>query len=95
MNQQQQLWQSIAGALLAKYFGVMLCDTDLCEKERVISLHTAGVRPFEAVNELVDKYQLERLDANPFRPCLPHLNAVNELIASAEAGINLVFIRHL
>uniref|UniRef100_A8GJ62 Uncharacterized protein n=2 Tax=Serratia TaxID=613 RepID=A8GJ62_SERP5 len=81
---EQCYWQTIAGRLLAKYFGLTLNDTDLCEAECVMALQEAGVRPFEAINNLVDKYHLERLGANPFTPSSPYLRQVEELGAIGE-----------
>lgn len=84
MAMEQCYWQTIAGRLLAKYFGLTLNDTDLCEAECVMALQEAGVRPFEAINNLVDKYHLERLGANPFTPSSPYLRQVEELGAIGE-----------
>ncbi|TXE51907.1 hypothetical protein FOT57_22490 [Serratia ureilytica] len=78
MTIEQRYWQTIAGRLLAKYFGLTLNDTDLCEAECVMVLQEAGVRPFEAINHLVDKYHLVRLDANPFTPSSPYLRKFEE-----------------
>ncbi|MEX3174013.1 TA system toxin CbtA family protein [Serratia quinivorans] len=84
MTMEQCYWQTIAGRLLAKYFGLTLNDTDLCKAECVMALQEAGVRPFEAINNLVDKYHLERLGANPFTPSSPYLRQVEELGAIGE-----------
>ncbi|WP_426506254.1 TA system toxin CbtA family protein [Serratia proteamaculans] len=73
MTIEQRYWQTIAGRLLAKYFGLALNDTDLCEAECVMALQEAGVRPFEAINNLVDKYHLVRLGASPFTSSSPFL----------------------
>lgn len=79
MTMEQRYWQTLAGRLLAKYFGLMLNDTDLCEAECVMALQEAGVRPFEAINNLVDKHHLVRLRTNPFTPSSPYLRQVEEL----------------
>ncbi|CAI1113278.1 toxin [Serratia marcescens] len=79
MTIEQRYWQTIAGRLLAKYFGLTLNDTDLCEANCVMALHERGVRPFEAINNLVDKYHLVRLGANPFTSPSPYLRQVEEL----------------
>lgn len=84
MNIEQCYWQIIAGRLLAKYFGLALNDTDLCETECVMALQEAGVRPFEAINNLVDKYHLVRLGANPFTPSSPYLRQEEELVVIGE-----------
>ncbi|GAA3592237.1 TA system toxin CbtA family protein [Gibbsiella greigii] len=79
MNHEQQVWQSTAGTLLAKYFGLMLNDTELCEEDCVIALQEAGIRPFEAINTLVDKYHLERIDGTGYQPLSPYIREVDEL----------------
>ncbi|BEM75235.1 hypothetical protein SME36J_51350 (plasmid) [Serratia marcescens] len=78
MTAEQRYWQMLAGLLLAKHFGLTLNDTDLCEADCVMALQEAGIRPFEAINSLVDKYHLERLDANPFTSSSPYLRPFEE-----------------
>ncbi len=78
MTMEQHSWQMIAGRLLTKYFGLTLNDTDLCEADCVMALQEVGVRPFEAINTLVDKYHLVRLDANPFTSSSPYLRSFEE-----------------
>lgn len=78
MTIEQRDWQILAGRLLAKYFGLTLNDTDLCEVDCVMVLQESGVRPFEAINHLVDKYHLVRLDANSFTPSSPYLRPFEE-----------------
>ncbi|HGE6737081.1 TPA: TA system toxin CbtA family protein [Serratia marcescens] len=84
MTAEQRDWQTLAGRLLAKHFGLTLNDTDLCEADCVMALQQAGVRPFEAINHLVDKYHLVRLGANLFTPSSPYLRHVEELTAIGE-----------
>ncbi|MBO1811492.1 hypothetical protein J4G53_24990 [Serratia ureilytica] len=78
MTTEQQDWQILAGRLLGKHFGLTLNDTNLCEADCVMALQEAGVRPFEAINRLVDKYHLVRLDANPFTSSSPYLRPFEE-----------------
>ncbi|HGM5336679.1 TA system toxin CbtA family protein [Serratia marcescens] len=84
MTTEQRDWQILAGRLLANYFGLTLNDTDLCEADCVMALQESGVRPFEAINHLVDKYHLVRLDANPFTPSSPYLRPFEERDAVDE-----------
>ncbi|CNL80550.1 TA system toxin CbtA family protein [Yersinia aldovae] len=93
MNQEQQFWQLTASALLSRHFGLTLNDTDFCEEACVVALSDAGIRPFEAINTLVDKYHLARQNDNAFQSLSPYLNAVNELIAALETGATLDIIR--
>ncbi|HDL7749465.1 TPA: hypothetical protein PXP51_001818 [Yersinia enterocolitica] len=93
MNQEQQFWQLTASTLLNKHFGLTLNDTDFCEETCVVALYVTGKRPFEAINGLVDKYNLARLNNNAFQPRSPYLNATDELIVVLEAGATLDIIR--
>jgi cytoskeleton-binding toxin CbtA-like protein len=86
MTAEQRDWQILADRLLANYFGLTLNDTDLCEADCVMALQEAGVRPFEAINNLVDKYHLVRLDAHPFTPSSPYLGPFEERGAVDEIG---------
>ncbi|CAI1887650.1 Uncharacterised protein [Serratia quinivorans] len=49
-----------------------------------MALQEAGVRPFEAINNLVDKYHLVRLGANPFTSSSPYLRQEEELVVIGE-----------
>ncbi|CDG22209.1 putative toxin-antitoxin system protein (fragment) [Xenorhabdus poinarii G6] len=75
---QLTVWQVIAACLLKRHFGLSLNDTVLCETDTAESLRINGIRPFEAINGLVDKYDLTRLDSNrvPCRP--PYLRIQDE-----------------
>lgn len=92
--QSQQCWLATVSALLARHFGLTLNDTDLCDEDCVAQLHGAGIRPFEIVNDLVDKYHLTHLNSSDFLPRSPYLNAADELIAGLEAGATLGLTGH-
>lgn len=51
-----------------------------------MALQKRGVRPFEAINHLVDKYHLVRLDPSPFTPSSLYLRSFEELAAVDEIG---------
>ncbi|WP_413715386.1 hypothetical protein IBZ12_21085 [Serratia ureilytica] len=89
MTAEQRDWQMLAGRLLAKHFGLTLNDTDLCEADCVMALQEAGMRPFEAINHLVDKYHLVRLDATPFTPSSPYLRPFEERDVSGESVVSV------
>lgn len=85
MTTEQTFWQLTAGVLLDRHFGLTLSDTNLCEEHSVMQLQQAGQRPFEVINELVDKYGFTRLEhASSYRPRSPYLNAGDEVIAALE-----------
>lgn len=90
--QTSQFWQAIAAALLARHYGLTLNDTDLCDDACVATLQKAGIKPFEAINDLVDKYHLTHLNDSAYQPRSPYLSAADELIAGLEAGATLGMI---
>ncbi|AZK61588.1 TA system toxin CbtA family protein [Pectobacterium versatile] len=60
------VWQQLLTYLLEKHYGLTLNDTPFCE-ENVIQAHIdAGVTLVNAVNFLVEKYELVRIDRNGF-----------------------------
>lgn len=62
-------FQRIADLLLERHFGINIGDTGLTDDGRVMGLIEGNVRPFEAVNEHADRYDLDRIDAHgPFPP---------------------------
>ncbi|WP_208952359.1 TA system toxin CbtA family protein [Rahnella sp. ChDrAdgB13] len=92
--QTSQFWQATAAALLARHYGLTLNDTDLCDDLCVETLQKAGIKPFEAINDLVDKYHLTHLTDSAYLPRSPYLSAADELIAGLEAGATLGMISH-
>jgi len=92
--QASQFWQATAAALLARHYGLTLNDTDLCDAACVATLQKAGIKPFEAINDLVDKYHLTHLNDSAYLPHSPYLSAADELIAGLEAGATLGMISH-
>ena len=92
--QTTRFWQATASALLARHYGLTLNDTELCDETCVVALQKAGIKPFEAINDLVDKYHLTHLQDSANRTRSPYLTAANELIAGLEAGAILGIISH-
>ncbi|MDC9612950.1 TA system toxin CbtA family protein [Xenorhabdus khoisanae] len=80
------VWQVIAGTLLKRNFGLNLDDTALCEADTVAELMANGVPPFEAINALVDKYGLTRLNAQGMSST-PYLGIHDELRVLFDSGI--------
>ncbi|MNJ80341.1 hypothetical protein D3C77_786890 [compost metagenome] len=58
------------------------------------TLQKAGIKPFEAINDLVDKYHLTHLNDSAYQPRSPYLSAADELSAGLEAGATLGMISH-
>ncbi|CBJ80691.1 putative toxin-antitoxin protein [Xenorhabdus nematophila F1] len=81
------VWQVIAAALLKRHFGLNLTDTVLCETGTVAALIARGVRPSEAINELVDKYDLIRLNTQVIPRNTPYLDIHDELTVIFDSGL--------
>ncbi|WP_340621596.1 TA system toxin CbtA family protein [Xenorhabdus siamensis] len=85
------VWQVIAGMLLKRHFGLNLEDTALCETDTVAELIQNGIRPSEAINELVDKYDLTRLNAPVITPGTPYLEVHDELMVIFDSQLAGIF----
>ncbi|MBC8954929.1 TA system toxin CbtA family protein [Xenorhabdus sp. PB62.4] len=81
------VWQMIAGTLLKRHFGLNLNDTALCDADTVAELMASGVLPFEAINALVDKYDLTRLNEQTIPRSTPYLGIHDELQVIFDSGI--------
>lgn len=87
------VWQVIAAALLKRHFGLSLTDTALCETDTVAELIAGGVRPSEAINELVDKYDLTRLNTQVIPRSTPYLDIHDELMVIFDSGLAEMLFR--
>ncbi|MBI6550561.1 TA system toxin CbtA family protein [Xenorhabdus lircayensis] len=72
------VWQVIAACLLKRHFGLSLNDTVLCERDAVAYVMQRSIRPYQAINDIVDKYDLTRLDSGTMRPGTPYLRINDE-----------------
>lgn len=77
-------YQTIAAYLLEKHFGLTLNDTNLHDDAVVLELVELNVPVFEAINQLVEKYHLDRIDQNTWSPRSPLLTPSNLMIAVLE-----------
>lgn len=77
-------YQKIAAHLLGKYFGLTLNDTNLHDDAVVQELVELNVPVFEAINQLVEKYHLDRIDQNDWLPRSPLLTSSNFMVAVLE-----------
>ncbi|MBE5214779.1 toxin [Pectobacterium sp. A535-S3-A17] len=83
------VWQQLLAYLLEKHYGLTLNDTPFCE-ENVIQAHIdAGITLVNAVNFLVEKYELVRIDRNGFnwQEQSPFLTTVDILRARRATGL--------
>ncbi|MEQ2024922.1 TA system toxin CbtA family protein [Xenorhabdus szentirmaii] len=72
------VWQVIAACLLKRHFGLRLNDTVLCEADTVEYLRVRGIRPYAAINDIVDRNNLTRLDSDTILPGTPYLSMRDE-----------------
>jgi len=83
------VWQILLTRLLEKHYGLTLNDTPFND-ETVIKEHIdAGITLTDAVNFLVDKYELVRFDRNGFswQEQTPYISAVDILRARRSTGL--------
>lgn len=83
------IWQMLLTRLLEQHYGLMLSDTPFSD-ETVIKEHIdAGITLANAVNFLVDKYELVRIDRNGFTSQLqaPYLTATDILHTRKACGL--------
>lgn len=83
------VWQMLLTRLLEQHYGLTLNDTPFGD-ERVIKEHIdAGITLADAVNFLVEKYELVRIDRKGFswQEQSPYLRAVDILRARQVTGL--------
>ena len=84
-----QVWQKLLTYILEHHYGLTINDTPF-SKERVIQEHIdAGITLADAVNFLVEKYELVRIDRKGFnwQEQSPYLRAVDILRARQATGL--------
>ncbi|EPM5600400.1 TA system toxin CbtA family protein [Citrobacter braakii] len=83
------VWQMLLTRLLEKHYGLTLNDTPFSD-ETVIQEHIdAGITLADAINFLVEKYELVRIDRKGFswQEQSPYLRAVDILRARQATGL--------
>ena len=83
------VWQMLLTRLLEQHYGLTLNDTPF-SNETVIKEHIdAGISLVDAVNFLVEKYELVRIDRRGFswQEQSPYLRAVDILRARQATGL--------
>ena len=83
------IWQMLLTRLLEQHYGLTLNDTPFSD-ETVIKEHIdAGITLADAVNFLVDKYELVRIDRRGFncQEQSPYLRAADILRARQATGL--------
>lgn len=83
------VWQMLLTRLLEQHYGLTLNDTPFSE-ERVIQEHIdAGITLADAVNFLVEKYELVRIDRRGFswQEQTPYLTIIDIMRARRHLGL--------
>lgn len=83
------VWQMLLTRLLEQHYGLTLSDTPFND-ESIIQEHiNAGITLADAVNFLVEKYELVRIDRRGFswQEQSPYLRAVDILRARQATGL--------
>ncbi|WP_426762271.1 TA system toxin CbtA family protein [Hafnia paralvei] len=83
------VWQMLLTRLLEQHYGLTLNDTPFSE-ETVIKEHIdAGITLADAVNFLVDKYELVRIDRRGFswQEQTPYLTIIDIMRARRDLGL--------
>ena len=83
------VWQTLLTCLLKHHYGLTLNDTPFCD-EQVIQQHIdAGISLADALNFIVEKYELVRTDRPGFsiREQSPFITAIDILWARKATGL--------
>ena len=84
-----EIWQKMLTHLLAKHYGLTLNDTPFSEKKVIQEHIEAGISLCDAVNFIVEKYELVRIDRSS--PSLlerpPFISAIDILHARRSIGL--------
>ena len=83
------VWQMLLTRLLEQHYGLTLNDTPFSE-ERVIQEHIdAGITLANAINFLVEKYELVRIDRRGFswQEQTPYLTNIDIMRARRDLGL--------
>ncbi len=84
-----QTWQTLLGHLLEQHYGLTLNDTPFRDETIIYEHIDAGISLSDAVNFLVEKYGLVRIDRKGFS-CLeqtPYINTIDILRARWVTGL--------
>lgn len=83
------VWQMLLTRLLEQHYGLMLNDTPFSNETTIREHIDAGVSLSDAVNFLVEKYGLVRIDRKGFswQEQTPYISAVDILQARRSTGL--------
>ncbi|WPA29230.1 TA system toxin CbtA family protein [Klebsiella quasipneumoniae] len=83
------VWQMLLTRLLEQHYGLTLNDTPFSDKTVIQEHIDAGVSLSDAVNFLVEKYELVRIDRKAFswQEQTPYISVVDILRARRSTGL--------
>ncbi|MGI3453697.1 TA system toxin CbtA family protein [Citrobacter arsenatis] len=84
-----EIWQRLLTCLLSQHYGLTLNDTPFSNETTILEHIDAGVSLCDAVNFLVEKYGLVRIDRKGFswQEQSPYLSVVDILRARRSTGL--------
>ncbi|HDX8994063.1 TPA: toxin [Klebsiella oxytoca] len=83
------IWQKLLTRLFDQHYGLALSDTPFSDEAVILEHIEAGIALADAVNFLVEKYELVRIDHRAFgwQESSPYLQAVDILRARRATGL--------
>ncbi|AVS07840.1 toxin [Escherichia coli] len=83
------VWQTLLTCLLDKHYGLSLNDTPFCDEAVIQEYIDASITLVDAVNFLVERYELVRIDRKGFtwQEQSPFLTATELLRAKRATGL--------
>lgn len=83
------VWQTLLARLLDQHYGLTLNDTPFSDETVIQEYIDAGITLADAVNFLVEKYELVRIDRKGFswQEQTPYLTTIDIMRARCDLGI--------
>ena len=83
------IWQMLLTRLLKKHYGLTLNDTPFCDQTVIQEHIDAGITLANAINFLVEKYELVRIDRRGFswQEQTPYLTIIDIMRARHDLGL--------
>ena len=83
------VWQMLLTRLLEQHYGLTLNDTPFCDETVIQEYIDAGITLANAVNFLVEKYELARIDHSGFswNKQTPYLTIIDIMRARRDLGL--------
>ncbi len=84
-----EVWQTLLTHLFERHYGLALNETPFHDEKAIEQHIDAGIALTDAINFLVEKYELVRIDRNGFngQEQTPYINAIDILRARRTCGL--------